>query len=67
VHGERQRIREKPFYPRAAKFTGRQAYTVHDDQFRLHSRRTGIAIRRGYLPGAAHQSGFEIDLQMNVL
>lgn len=63
MHIERQRIREKPLYPGTAKFTGRQADAMHDDQFRLRSGRAGIEIRRGHMRRASHQSGFEIDLQ----
>jgi len=40
---------------------------MHDDQFRVHPGRAGIAIRRGHLHGALHQSGLKIDLQLNAL
>ena len=63
MHVERQRIRKKPLYPGTAKFTGRQADAMHDDQFRLRSGRAGIEIRRRHMRRAPHQSGFEFDLQ----
>ena len=61
---ERQRIREQPVYPGAAEFSGRQADAVHDDQIRRDPLRASIVIWRSDLPGASHQSAFEIDLQV---
>jgi hypothetical protein len=64
VHIKRQRVAKKPIYPGTAKFTGWQAYAVHDDEFRLHPVWTRIEIRRSHLPGALHESAFKIYLQV---
>jgi hypothetical protein len=67
VYIGRQRVREQPIYPGPAKFAGRQAYSVHDDEFRFNAAWTRIAIWRRHLPRAPHQSAVEINLQVNAL
>jgi hypothetical protein len=63
----RQSIGEQAVYPGAAKFAGRQADAVHDDEFRLDAGRPRVVIRGSNLRDAVHQPVRNIDLQIRIL
>ena len=52
---------EHPLDPGAAKFTGRQADAVHDDQVGHHPRRPWITMRREHLADLAQQASERVN------
>jgi hypothetical protein len=63
VHVRGQAPRKQPVYPGSAEFTRRQTDPVHDNELGEYAGRTGVEMRRQYLPYTGHQACRRLDFQ----